>query len=232
MKRWGERAMQASMGLCGVIVVCTAIGLCTGEAFLLRFPAVFAWLAAGLMLSAVLGPAGDAVGPALLTVLLNALFSFAAVCSTGPFRVRLLLPLLIGLALSVALPFRCRAGGFLAVLRWIELLLSGCCAVLFGLALLLLTFFPIAQRTAVCTADSPDGRYTAVVWDVDEGALGGSTVVEVADHTGGLDVGFGTFGRAPERVHLGSWGEWTDGPFEWEDEDTLLFNDLRFDMDA
>lgn len=234
MKNTHNWAMRAALGLCGLITACTVLGLCMDRPFLLRFPVAFAWIAAVLQLLAALGLNGDAdaAGPAMLTALLDVMFACAALYSAGAFEVRMLAPLLIGLVSSVVLLLRCHARRWLGVLRALELLLSICCTVFLGLGLLALTVFPISERKMVCWADSPDGRYTAVVWEVDEGALGGNTVVEITDHVSGFDIGLGTFGRRPRRVHTGPWGEWADGPFCWEDADTLLFNDMRFDTGA
>ena len=82
---------------------------------------------------------------------------------------------------------------------------------------------PLARRAGALPV-LRDGAGGADVAGVPEGALGGSTLVEVERLRGGLDVGFGTFGKAPRRVYLGDWRDWVDMELVWEDGDTLRIN--------
>ena len=79
----------------------------------------------------------------------------------------------------------------------------------------------IGQKTVVQVLPSPDGTYEARVIDVDQGALGGDTVVEVERK------GFLT---RPKRIYIGEWGEWETMEIYWKDETTLVINGVWYDV--
>ena len=228
MKSIGKRAMQAALCVCALTAICWELGQMTGQAFRLRFPAATAWLVAGLLLVAMLSRdafARDA-GHALPMLVLTAAMSYVAVCSADSLTWRILLPLLLDMLFAAVLLLHGRGSRWL---RWLAVpVLFLCSGMVLGVLLALV--FPMAQRSVVLEAESPDGSRVAVVWDVDEGALGGSTLVEVERLRGGLDVGFGTFGRAPRRVYKGDWRDWVDMEVIWEDEDTLRINGQRVEL--
>ena len=225
MKPIGKRAMQAALCVCALAVICWELGQLTGQAFRLRFPAVTAWLVAVLLLVSLLSRdafARDA-GHALPMLVLTAAMSYVAGCSVDSLTWRILLPLLLDMLFAAVLLLHGRGSRWL---RWLAVPVLFLCS---GMVLGVLVF-PMAQRSVVLEAESPDGSRVAVVWDVDEGALGGSTLVEVERLRGGLDVGFGTFGKAPRRVYLGDWRDWVDMELVWEDGDTLRINGHRVEL--
>lgn len=81
----------------------------------------------------------------------------------------------------------------------------------------------IGRNTVVMELDSPDGRYTAIVTDSDQGALGGDTLVDVRDNDKTVDILIGKF-FSHQRVYHGDWGEWQDMTLSWQDGDTLVIN--------
>ena len=228
MKPIGKRAMQAALCVCALAAICWELGQMTGQAFRLRFPAATAWLVAGLLLVALLSRdafARDA-GHALPMLVLTVAMSYVAGCSVDSLTWRIMLPLLLDMLFAAVLLLHGQGSRWL---RWLAVpVLFLCSGTVLGVLLALL--FPMVQRGVVLEAESPDGSCVAVVWDVDEGALGGHTLVEVERLRGGLDVGFGTFGRAPRRVYTGDWRDWEDMELVWEDEDTLRINGKRVEL--
>lgn len=228
MKSIGKRATQAALCVCALAAICWELGQLTGQAFRLRFPAATAWLVAGLQLVALLSRdafARDA-GHALPMLVLTVAMSYVAGCSVDTLTWRILLPLLLDILFATVLLLHGRGSRWL---RWLAVpVLFLCSGTVAGVLLALA--FPMAQRSVVLEAESPDGSCVAVVWDVDEGALGGATEVEVERLSGGLDVGFGTFGKAPRRVYLGDWRDWEDMEVVWEDGDTLRINGQRVEL--
>ena len=84
-------------------------------------------------------------------------------------------------------------------------------------------FSGITENTVIHRADSIDKKYYAEVVDVDEGALGGSTVVRVCAYRE-VDLGFIKIGKVPERVYLGEWGEGESLKVIWTEEGKLQVN--------
>lgn len=104
------------------------------------------------------------------------------------------------------------------------------------LTLLLLLVIPvwflvgtIGSRETVRNLDSPDGRYTASVISIDQGALGGDTLVEVTDRKKSVNILIGRFTYATE-VYRGDWGDWEDMDLSWEDTGTLTINGTNFSV--
>ena len=100
---------------------------------------------------------------------------------------------------------------------------------LFLLLLLPVWLFAIGMGhvTVVQELDSPDNRYTAQLIDVDEGALGGGTLVKVRDNDRTVNVLFGSFVRE-YTVYSGDWGEFQDMELGWTDDGTLRINDGKY----
>ena len=228
MKLIGKRAMQAALCVCALAAICWELGQLTGQTFQLRYPAATAWLVAGLLLVALLSRdafARDA-GHALPMLVLTVAMSYVAGCSVDSLTRRIMLPLLLDMLFAAVLLLHGRGSRWL---RWLAVpVLFLCSGTVLGVLLALA--FPMAQRSVVLKAISTDGSRVAVVWDVDEGALGGATEVEVERLRGGLDVGFGTFGKAPRRVYTGDWRDWEDMELVWEDGDTLRINGQRVEL--
>ena len=92
--------------------------------------------------------------------------------------------------------------------------------------MLFMLFLPFAlgYRMAVRTITSPERNYRAEVIDVNEGALGGATIVEVYDLRKQFDGVIFLFQKEPQVVYYGDWGEFETMKLEWESEQVLLIN--------
>jgi len=83
--------------------------------------------------------------------------------------------------------------------------------------------------------DSPDGRYTARLVFVDEGALGSSQYVLVEEKGAGINVLIGRLQKS-ERIFLDElnyvydWDNESFVPFEWADEHTLTVDGRRVEV--
>ena len=92
--------------------------------------------------------------------------------------------------------------------------------------LFFMLFLPFAwgYRMAMRTVTSPERNYRAEVIDVNEGALGGDTIVEVYDLRKQFDGIVFFFQKEPQVVYHGDWGEFENMKLEWESEQILLIN--------
>jgi len=91
---------------------------------------------------------------------------------------------------------------------------------LFSLGLI---FAGIGKVSTVRRVDSPNGTYTAVLIDHDQGALGGSTHVEIESSRYKINFLFGHF-VATRDLYNGIWPEWQTMTLVWQDEHTLLID--------
>lgn len=105
-----------------------------------------------------------------------------------------------------------------------------CHVLSFLLALLLLLTAPLwlfvaamVHREVVQKVVSPGGGYTAIVTSVDQGALGGDTIIEVRDERKSVNLLVGSFVSSRE-VYRGGWGEWETMALFWEKEGILSIN--------
>lgn len=78
----------------------------------------------------------------------------------------------------------------------------------------------MSSEDTVWKLDSPDKHYTAIVTSVDQGALGGDTIVEVRDNRESIHILLGRFTDSIS-IWRGGWGEHEDLNLCWENEDTL-----------
>ncbi len=91
------------------------------------------------------------------------------------------------------------------------------CAIFFGL------IASIGSNTVVETAYSPDGKMYAELINSDQGALGGDTIIKV------YKVNSFDIFRNGETVYIGEWGKFEYLDLSWEDNDTLLVYNSRYD---
>lgn len=99
--------------------------------------------------------------------------------------------------------------------------------------LLFMLFLPFAwgHRTTMRTITSPDRNYRAEVINVDEGALGGATIVEVYDLRKQFDGIVFLFQKKPQIVYDGDWGKFKTMKLEWESEQVLMINGVSYEID-
>lgn len=134
---------------------------------------------------------------------------------------------------AIALSLMCVVGAVLLLKRakphkgW-KIATSVAAGLLFGLYVLSLPFMAfgmmIGYTEIVDTVYSPNGRYRAELLDINEGALGGDTVVLVYDERGSLDLGFCTLQKEPKIAYTGPWGVFKDMELKWDSDECLRIN--------
>ena len=84
--------------------------------------------------------------------------------------------------------------------------------------------------TVVADIPSQNSRYFAQVVDIDQGAFGGSTAVDVFENRG-MELGVCEFSDIPERVYIGEWGEYKDMNIYWKNDYCLIINSTEYIID-
>lgn len=100
-----------------------------------------------------------------------------------------------------------------------------------GFSLLFMTFGQIGEHTVKRAVTSPMESYSAFLISSDQGALGGSTLVDVHDHTSMINIGIGQYVRIT-RIYAGEWNGYKSARIYWRDDHTLLINDVPYTIDA
>ena len=98
---------------------------------------------------------------------------------------------------------------------------------IFFCSFLLLLFGSIGQSTVISTVPSPDGKLYAEVVDVDQGALGGDTVVRVHEDRG-VDLLIFSIEKAPQTVYIGQWREYENMPVYWKSNTCLIIHSTEY----
>lgn len=108
------------------------------------------------------------------------------------------------------------------------------CLVMTVLLVLPIGFFGlmanIGQNTVVQSVESPNKTYYAQIIDVDQGALGGSTVVDVYKNKV-INAGIFKIRKKPQTVYHGQWGEFENMEIYWKNEEYLIINDVEYKID-
>lgn len=113
-------------------------------------------------------------------------------------------------------------------LKVVSLVLSGVMALPVGiLVLFMMIFGNISQDTVVQSVASPEGAYYAEVIDNNQGALGGSTLVDVYENKGVKAFVFRIY-KKPQRIYSGRWGEFENMEIYWRDEELLVINGTEY----
>lgn len=113
-------------------------------------------------------------------------------------------------------------------LRIVALVIAGALTVPTAfLGFIVLIFGSIGQNTVVQSVESPEGNYTALVINSDQGALGGDTLVEVQEK-GGVNLLVLRIEKKPQRVYSGQWGEFDNMKLSWKDEGCLVINGTEY----
>lgn len=100
--------------------------------------------------------------------------------------------------------------------------------VVFG-GIIILTFGEFVSTSVVRSVESPSGAYCADIIDRNEGALGGSTRVEVRENKK-TDAVLFKFSKSPERVYFGDWGEFKNMELYWKDDRHLVINSKEYSL--
>ncbi|MBQ8228269.1 MAG: hypothetical protein IJZ88_04575 [Clostridia bacterium] len=110
------------------------------------------------------------------------------------------------------------------------ILLSIMCISLVVISELCLIFGSIGITEVTDTCLSPTGKYRAEVVQVNQGALGGDTVVYAYDCEKELDLKFVKVFKKPELVYLGEYLDCEDMVLEWVSYDTLSINGKEYNI--
>ena len=110
------------------------------------------------------------------------------------------------------------------------ILLSLLAVMLFVLSCFFSAFGSIGISEVKDAHISPDGKLRAEVVQVNQGALGGDTVVYVYDCEKELDLHFAKIFRTPETVYVGEFFDCEDMSLEWMNYDTLLINGKEYNI--
>jgi hypothetical protein len=97
-------------------------------------------------------------------------------------------------------------------------------------SILFVGFGNFGQNTVVDRIHSPEKTFYAEIIDSDQGALGGSTVVEVYKNSR-LNLLVLTISKTPKRVYMGEWREYESMQAEWKNENCLLINSEEFNIE-
>lgn len=205
--------------------VCVSLGYFTGRPFSLtvRWLELIVLSAATVILTKQLrkGKSSYALIPLLPLSMLNALF------------------LLLQGPLGGVVAIICLCCGWMLLQKAPKGFWRGTCyalSVLLTVGFLLMLpvwFFVQAMRSeeTVWKLDSPKKHYTAIVTSVDQGALGGDTIVEVRDNRRSIPILLGRF-TASREIYRGGWDTWQDMTLVWESETVLSLNGTSFPVEA
>lgn len=106
------------------------------------------------------------------------------------------------------------------------------CVVLVMFSIFFAFFGTLGETKTVEIAGSPKGIYRAEVVCIDQGALGGNTVVDVYDCRKELDLHFVRIFKKPERVYIGEWYEYEDMMLAWSGDKILVINDRQYQLNS
>ncbi len=84
-----------------------------------------------------------------------------------------------------------------------------------------------SQDTVVQSVASPNGAYYAEVIAVDQGGLGGDTVVDVYENKG-INALLFKIAKKPQMVYMGRWGEFENMEIHWKDNNCLIINAAEY----
>ena len=115
-------------------------------------------------------------------------------------------------------------------LKALSLIISGllavpaCFLLFFGML-----FGNLGSSNVVKTVESPSGNYYAEVIDCNEGALGGSTYVEISRKEEEVELPFFLEKKKENiRVYTGRWGEFEDMEIYWKCDDIIVINSQEY----
>ena len=103
------------------------------------------------------------------------------------------------------------------------------CLIVFVFSLLVVSISYFSAERLENFIVSPDRTYYAGVVNVDQGALGGDTVVYV-HRSRGINLFLLSFNKIPQTVYIGEWGEYKTMQIEWKNENCLLINSEEYNI--
>ncbi len=93
-----------------------------------------------------------------------------------------------------------------------------------------LLLLPVSVNTVVKTIPSPEGTYYAEITDVDQGALGGDTLVRI-HKTKKLDFLLFNITKNPEQVYLGDWKDYENMQIYWINENCIEIDEIEYTVE-
>lgn len=228
-----KKALSVLICTAAALIVLYPVGVlltaCFGYTFTLASVPVYAAVTAltAVCAAAVGFPGGAAPDNKVIRVILcvNVPLSILhAVMTTGACsRWVVVLCAAVTVGCCVLLAVRCREA---SVLKKVTLIAAGIVAVPACIIIVIsLIVNGFGKTTVVRTVTSPDGSFCAEVIDHDEGALGGSTLVEV--YAKPFNAGAFRIGKRPETVYKGAWGEFETMEIYWKGEHCLVIDSVE-----
>jgi len=102
---------------------------------------------------------------------------------------------------------------------------------IFFVLYIMMIFANFGENTVMKSEISPGSIYIAEIIASDEGAMGGSTLVDVTRLNRDINLFIiGELKKAPKRIYSGRWGEF-DMALRWENDEILYINEIRYDID-
>jgi hypothetical protein len=89
-------------------------------------------------------------------------------------------------------------------------------------------FLVSGSSTVVRSELSPNSIFLAEIINVDEGALGGSTLVYATRLNSDVNLFIGTLKRDSQRIYEGEWGEFEKMTLRWEGDNILYINEKQY----
>ena len=118
-------------------------------------------------------------------------------------------------------------------IKWVKIIvgiISAGIGALFCFVLFIsLIFMNFGRSDILQIVNSPDSTYVAIAISHDEGALGGDTCVRVRKNKQRVNLLIGSITRREQQLWIGEWA--SEPSIKWEDNDTILINDVRYDLE-
>lgn len=141
----------------------------------------------------------------------------------------------ISVAVCVLISFVCSS--FLMIRNIVpkkrKIIVSVLCALMTAFVLffafMMLMFGNIGQKTVIKSIESPNRKFYAQVIDIDQGALGGATIVDVYEKRE-INVFVFLLKDKPQRVYLGEWRAFENMQIYWKDDNYLVVNSVEYEI--
>ena len=134
----------------------------------------------------------------------------------------------ITLICSMVLFFSCGRGKMIRISLGIIYSIS--VLFLFFIFIIAFLFSDFGENKVVKSVVSPNDKFIAEVISIDQGALGGDTVVNVTRKHCDINFFIGKLKKDPKRIYHGRWGEFYDMTLRWETDALLYINDTKYDI--
>ena len=129
---------------------------------------------------------------------------------------------------SMVLFFSCGRGK--AIRIGLGIIYSAGVLILFFMLFIAFLFSDFGENKVVASVVSPNDKYVAEIVSIDQGALGGDTVVNITRQHRDINFLIGKLKKDPKRIYHGRWGEFYDMVLRWETDNILNINDIKHDI--